>query len=109
MALLGEIGPGELLVVFVAILLLFGSKRLPEIARTIGRTLEDLRHASQQFRDQLMNADNDAPGWKELPPLEGPSAGEAPATPHPAPENPGGTAPDPAGPRKDSPRDDLAG
>jgi sec-independent protein translocase protein TatA len=60
-AFLGEIGGGELLVVFVAILLLFGSNRLPEIARSIGRALEELRHASQNFRDQIMDADRPEP------------------------------------------------
>ena len=61
LAFLGEIGGGELLVVFVAILLLFGSNRLPEIARSIGRALEELRHASQNFRDQIMDADRPEP------------------------------------------------
>ena len=58
-ALLGDIGGGELLVVFGAILLLFGGKRLPSIARQIGRTVDDLRKASQDFKNQLMHADED--------------------------------------------------
>jgi sec-independent protein translocase protein TatA len=58
-ALIGDIGGGELLLVLAATLMLFGGKKLPSIARTLGRTVEDLRRASQDFRDQLMNADRD--------------------------------------------------
>jgi len=35
----GSPGAGEMLVVFLAILLLFGAKRLPGIARSLGRAL----------------------------------------------------------------------
>lgn len=58
-ALFGDIGGSELLVVLAAILLLFGGKRLPSIARQIGRMMEDLRNAAQDFKNQLMNADRD--------------------------------------------------
>ena len=52
--LTGSPGPGELILLFVVILVLFGPRRLPEIARMIGKTLEDLRRASHDFRDQIM-------------------------------------------------------
>jgi sec-independent protein translocase protein TatA len=58
-ALFGDIGGGELLVVLAAILLLFGGNRLPSMARQIGRMVEELRKASQNFKDQLMNADRE--------------------------------------------------
>lgn len=50
----GSPGPGELLLLFLAILLLFGPRRLPEMARKVGRMLEALRRASYEFRDQIM-------------------------------------------------------
>jgi len=55
----GSPGAGELLVVFAAFLLLFGSKRLPGIARSLGRALEEWRRAARQMRDELMNADGE--------------------------------------------------
>lgn len=53
----GPPGSLEWLVLFVVILLLFGPKRLPEIARTIGKVAEQLRRASQDFRDQILRID----------------------------------------------------
>jgi TatA/E family protein of Tat protein translocase len=38
-------GPAELLVVLVVVLLVFGSKKLPELARGLGEAVHELRHA----------------------------------------------------------------
>lgn len=51
--LFDSIGSGELLVIFLVSLLLFGPKRLPEIARTLGKAMEQLRRASREFHDQI--------------------------------------------------------
>ena len=59
--LTGAPGAGEWVLLFLAILLLFGPRRLPEIARTIGRVLEELRRASTEFRDQVMQIDDSSP------------------------------------------------
>ncbi len=55
----GSPGWGELLVVFAVVLLLFGPRRLPELARMIGKALEELRRASQDFRNEVMRIDTD--------------------------------------------------
>jgi sec-independent protein translocase protein TatA len=44
---------GEILVVFLAALILFGGKRLPEIARTVGRTLREFRKAYEEVKRQI--------------------------------------------------------
>jgi len=51
-ALLGNIGGTELLLVLVVVLLVFGPKQLPEIARTIGKTLKGVRKAADEFRQE---------------------------------------------------------
>ena len=51
----GSPGPVEVLVVCVLILLLFGARRLPEVARTLGAVFTDLRRSVQDFRDQIEN------------------------------------------------------
>jgi len=53
----GAPGPGELVVVFLVILILFGPRRLPEIARNLGKALAQLRRASHEFKDQIMRID----------------------------------------------------
>ncbi len=58
--LVGVPGGGELLLIFVAVLLMFGPKKLPEIARNIGKAMEYLRQTSQEFRDQVMRIDEEA-------------------------------------------------
>jgi sec-independent protein translocase protein TatA len=42
-----DIGPAELLVVLVVVLLLFGSKKLPELARGLGQAAHEFRHAQE--------------------------------------------------------------
>jgi Tat protein translocase TatB subunit len=55
----GSPGWGELLLVFAVVLVLFGPRRLPELARMIGKALEELRRASQDFRNEVMRIDTD--------------------------------------------------
>ncbi|MBL7076508.1 MAG: twin-arginine translocase TatA/TatE family subunit [Kiritimatiellae bacterium] len=55
----GAPGPGELILVFLVVLLLFGPRKLPEFARTLGSLMQQLRRASNDFRDQLMSVEED--------------------------------------------------
>jgi len=47
------IGPLELVVILVVALLVFGPKRVPELARTVGRGLAEFRRASNDLRKTL--------------------------------------------------------
>ncbi len=57
--ILGSPGPWELLLLFAIVLVLFGPKRLPGIARQLGRMTEQLRRAAEAFRTQLMTIEED--------------------------------------------------
>lgn len=59
----GSPGAGEILLVLVVLLLLFGAGRLPAIARSLGRTLEEFRRAARDLSRDIMssNGDHDAP------------------------------------------------
>ena len=57
--LAGSPGPGEIIVIFFFILVLFGPRRLPEIAKMIGKTLHELRRASEDFKDQIMSIETE--------------------------------------------------
>jgi Tat protein translocase TatB subunit len=48
-----SIGPMEILVVGVIALIVFGPQKLPEIARSIGRTASELRRMASEVRDEF--------------------------------------------------------
>ena len=51
--LLEGISIGELTFVFLIVLLFFGSKSIPKIARTMGRGIRQIKDASQQIQDDI--------------------------------------------------------
>lgn len=51
--LLFDISGGELIVVLLFILLFFGSKGIPDIARTLGRTMRQVRDASNEVQREI--------------------------------------------------------
>jgi TatA/E family protein of Tat protein translocase len=59
-------GPGELLLILVLALIIFGPRRLPEIGKSLGRAIREFRQASEeltdQFRDELQAAPREL--WK---------------------------------------------
>jgi Sec-independent protein translocase protein TatA len=62
---------GEIGLVFIVLLLLFGPRKLPEIARMVGKILGQLRGASNQFRDQLMRIEEEEPSAPvNIPPVD---------------------------------------
>jgi sec-independent protein translocase protein TatA len=47
------IGGAEVLLVILVVLVLFGSKRIPDLARTLGKATYELRKAMNQVKDEL--------------------------------------------------------
>lgn len=63
-----NIGPTELIVVLVIALIVFGPRRLPEVGRTIGKSLREFRRASEELKDELrLNLDDDLPATHPAP------------------------------------------
>ncbi|MDQ3990905.1 MAG: twin-arginine translocase TatA/TatE family subunit [Actinomycetota bacterium] len=57
-----SLGIGEILVLVLIALIVFGPRRLPEIGRTVGRSLREFRRASSEFRSQLdMDLEDEPP------------------------------------------------
>lgn len=48
---MGNLGATELLIIAVVVLLLFGSKKLPEMARSLGRSAKILKAESSGLRE----------------------------------------------------------
>jgi Tat protein translocase TatB subunit len=128
-----QVGPLEILAIAVIALLLFGPEKLPEIARTVGQTVSQLRRMADEMRDEFqagMNLDEETPSPSprataensDHPLAGGPDAQEEVAEPaasegaadhedrDPAPEPPpSGTPPSAAGMRWELADDHEAG
>jgi sec-independent protein translocase protein TatA len=46
----------ELVIVFVIILLLFGAKRLPDLANSLGRSISEFKKASREAENEIRQA-----------------------------------------------------
>ncbi|HOF17885.1 MAG TPA: twin-arginine translocase TatA/TatE family subunit [Phycisphaerae bacterium] len=82
-------GPWEIVLILVVVLLLFGGKKLPELARGLGRGL-------RSFRNELKGVRNDLDREEETP---------APHETDEHPEEPGRKSAPPSGARGDSSED----
>jgi sec-independent protein translocase protein TatA len=60
------LGAQELLLILVIILVLFGAKRIPEMARGLGKSLSEfkkgVREVDQEVRDSVKDEPNSTPG-----------------------------------------------
>jgi len=85
------IGMTELLVILVVALVVLGPSRLPEVARSIGRALGELKRQSADVFDEFQSVGREEPPPKRTPIARKPAN---PPTPGPAPNAaPTATAP----------------
>ena len=56
-----NIGPGELILVLVIVLILFGPGKLPDIGNAIGRGVREFRKASNSLEDTIRGESKPAP------------------------------------------------
>jgi len=63
-----DIGTPELLIVLVILLLLFGSKKLPELSRSIGQSLHELRKGMSSDVNENNKNESDKPKSSQQPP-----------------------------------------
>lgn len=51
--MLSSIGPMEILVIFLLILLLFGAKRIPEMAQGMGKGIKEFKKAMKDVQEEV--------------------------------------------------------
>ena len=56
---MGRIGIGELIVIFLIILLLFGTKRLPEIGSALGKAIREFKKTAKDIQDEVKESPQD--------------------------------------------------
>ena len=55
----GNFGGPDLFIILLIVLVLFGAKKLPELARSLGQSMNEFRKAREEFDRELHTATND--------------------------------------------------
>jgi sec-independent protein translocase protein TatA len=58
-AFIGSLGGQEIFVIFMIVLLLFGAKKLPELARGIGKSMGEFKKAREDFEKEITRSETD--------------------------------------------------
>jgi sec-independent protein translocase protein TatA len=82
------IGMPELIVILVVALVVLGPKRLPEMARSIGKAMAELRRQSSEIMEEfhVKGMLDDEPPRRQKDPAPKPAAPTADASPKPDPD-----------------------
>lgn len=56
---LGSLGPSELIIIALIVLLLFGGKKIPELMRGMGKGIREFNNAKDGMRDEIRKGMND--------------------------------------------------
>jgi sec-independent protein translocase protein TatA len=51
--MLGSIGMPELIIIFVIALIIFGPRKLPELGRSLGKSINEFKRASNELKSTL--------------------------------------------------------
>jgi sec-independent protein translocase protein TatA len=74
---MGPIGFPEMLVILVVALIIFGPRKLPELGRSLGRSINEFKRASNELRstldDEIRAEERKAPPAAALPPAISPT------------------------------------
>jgi sec-independent protein translocase protein TatA len=58
---LGSLGGWEILLILFVVLLLFGAKKIPELARGLGKGIREFKDATSGIKDELERSVNEDP------------------------------------------------
>jgi sec-independent protein translocase protein TatA len=54
--LIGPLNWGELLILLFIVLIIFGPRRLPDVAEALGKSIQKFKRASREVRDEISTA-----------------------------------------------------
>ena len=86
----GSIGMPELIIIFVIALIIFGPRKLPELGRSLGKSLAEFKRASNELKSTLEEEIRLDEQRANLEASRAAAAATAAATPPPVPATPGG-------------------
>ncbi len=70
---MGPIGLQEMIVIFLIVLLLFGAKKIPELARGIGKGMGEFKKAKEDFESEIKAGEVEGKSEWEKKPAEKPA------------------------------------
>jgi len=73
----GMLGGWEIILILAVVLILFGAKKLPELAKGLGTGIKEFKKATREVSDEISNAADDTQPARKLPP----SGSQAPTEP----------------------------
>ena len=66
--LAGFFGGWEIVLILAVVLILFGAKKLPELAKGLGTGIKEFKKATREVTDEIQNADTSSIPPKTIPP-----------------------------------------
>ena len=90
----GGLGMGEMVLIFLVVLLLFGAKRIPEIGSSLGSGIREFKNSMKDVERQVLTPQPQPPRYVAPPLPETPAfaRGETVATQIPATSTPAATS-----------------
>ena len=82
----GIFGGWEIVLILAVVLILFGAKKLPELAKGLGTGIKEFKKATREVTDEIQNAGNDVP--PPAPKLPANTTAQAQSQPQPPPQPP---------------------
>jgi len=55
---MGQIGLPEIILIVLAVIILFGAKRLPEIGKALGKAIREFRKAGKEIENEVKGAED---------------------------------------------------
>ena len=64
---IGGLGPWEIILILAVVLVLFGAKKLPELAKGMGQGIKEFKKASRDVNKELERAMDEPPNYTPPP------------------------------------------
>ena len=78
-----DLGMGQIILILLVVLLMFGAKKLPDLAKGLGQGIKEFKKATRDIQDEVTKAANtpDEPVSRPAPPAAPKTASTEPEKP----------------------------